>query len=670
MRFITFLIIIGIVPLLFFGLISLISTRGVLIHEAIKSQEENIMQGTLYIDLVMEDVESLIANLSGIDELNKALNSKPSESSYDKLLTQAKLGYILSGYISLKGLVSIDLFIQNGAHYHVGETLSASNINNNLVEKLFSETDKSEGAVYWSGIEENINLDSEYSNVITAAKTLKAKNSADKSENMKGLLVISYDPAVFDKGFRSANDNGGYSIILDAKNRIVYHPNIQFIGKTISDDISTQIEEREKGFFTQIIDGENMLTVFDRTQKGNWKIAKLIPQASILSKITLMSIAFIALLACSILAIVFVGMIAFRQIVQLNKITDTFRLLQSGDFKNVKKLTISNENEIGELGKLFNSFIDAREDITTQKKLERRLNQQNQELYETLESLKKTQIQMIQQEKMAGIGQLAAGVAHEINNPLGFVTANFDILNKYFCRLDLVLDLADSIRHVETAQLSKLQKKLDQAWRDHSMDITRSDLQEIVSDTNEGLSRIAEIVNALKAFSRNSQLEEKNSYDINEGIKTTLLIANNEIKYDSTVKFNPKSVPKIDANGGQINQVLLNIIVNAAQAIKCKQQSEKGIITINTYAEHEFICCEIQDNGCGMTEDVMKRVFEPFFTTKPVGQGTGMGLGLAYDIITNKHCGKLEVQSQPDVGTCFKVSLPINQKATGDEYES
>ena len=187
------------------------------------------------------------------------------------------------------------------------------------------------------------------------------------------------------------------------------------------------------------------------------------------------------------------------------------------------------------------------------------------------------------------------------------------------------------------------------------------------ADTREGLSRIEKIVISLKSFTRVSQFEERSLYDLNQGIETTLLIANNEIKYTTTVQFNAGQVPSVTANGGQINQVLLNILINATHAIKCKHGNEKGIIRIDTFPEDRFVCCEIHDDGCGMAEDVMKRVFEPFFTTKPVGQGTGLGLGIAYDIVVNKHGGRLEVSSTPGVGSCFRILLPMQQESDTEE---
>lgn len=665
LRIVLLQLVIGIAPLLFFGLSSVFSMIGVLKDEATAFQKNNVRQGALYIDLVMDDIESLIDNLSGIDEVNNALSSDTLDTTYSKLTTQAKIGYILSGYTNLKGLISIDLFSSNGSHYHIGETLSAANINKAVLDALFSETQASEGFVNWGGIESNINLDSKYSSVITASKILYPRGSKSP-ENYAGLLVISYDPAVFKGIFGDTTDPSSYSVVLDKKSRIIFHPDPSNYGQVLSNTLSKQIDGKKEGFFTQKINGENMLVVFDGTQRGGFTVAEFIPLKHILSNANTMTITFVLLTLLSIAVTAVFAVMMSKQIVQpIKKVTDTFRRLKSGDFVDVSKLKYSYKDEIGELGNLFNSFIDAREDITTQKKLERQLNRQNKELQETLQTLKAAQAQIVQQEKMAGIGQLAAGVAHEINNPLGFVTSNFSILNKYISRLENMFDTIDFLRQSEHYRNDIIHKTIDEAWTKNAIDITRSDLKEIISDTQEGLSRIAEIVNALKMFSRTSLNEEKTLYNLNEGIKSTLRIASNEIKYNSTVQFTPTPLPETYANGGQINQVLLNIIVNAAQAIKQKQQSNKGVITIDTYAENGYLCSEIGDNGCGIPEDVLHRIFEPFFSTKPVGKGTGLGLSLAYDIIVNKHNGKLEVKSEYGVGTSFRILIP--QAATKDE---
>ena len=666
-RILIYQIIIGIVPLLFIGLSSIFMMSRTLEKNAVQFQEETVRQGTLYIDLVMDDVESLIANLSGIDEVNRALSNSSGETPYEKLVTQAKIGYILSGYTSLKGLISIDLFSGQNEHYHVGETLNAANINEDILQKLYTETKNTGDFVNWSGIDANINMDSEYQSVVTASKLLNAKS--DGSGSSEGLLVVSYDPAVFNKVFGEASDPSSYSIVLDRQNRIVYHPSSPLIGHTLADELSRQITgQHSSNSFRNVIDGKQMLIVFDGTQKGGWTLARFIPLQSLLSQANYMTLIFVFILVLMLSITALFGFSMSRQLVKpIRTVTDTFRQLQSGNFREVPKLKLVHQDEIGELGNLFNSFIDAREDITTQKKLERQLNEQNQDLQRALTTLRTTQAHLVQQEKMAGIGQLAAGVAHEINNPLGFVTSNFSVLKDYLAKLETLFAAFDTLRQDESFRASGFSDSLEKAWRAGTVDFMRGDLPDLIGDTQDGLKRIAAIVNALKTFSRSSMLEEKSPYDLNEGIRTTLIIANNEIKYTSTVDFRPGQLPMVQAIGGQINQVLLNIIINATQAIKQKQTKD-GLISIGTFVDSGYICCEIGDNGCGMTDDVAKRIFEPFYTTKPIGQGTGLGLSLAYDIIVHKHQGKIEVSSQHGVGTLFRILLPVSAQNQEDVH--
>jgi HAMP domain-containing protein len=342
----------------------MIRVNSVLRNKAIEFQDESVKQGIMYINLVMDDVESLIANLSGIDEVRNALVRSSGETSYDKLTTQATIGYILSGYTNLKGLVSIDLFSLDGAHYHVGETLNANNVNNDILAKLYSETRDSEGFANWSGIEPNINLDSEYQNVITATKILSA-SAGNSSAASEGLLVVSYDPNVFTEVFGTADSTLGYTLILDSRNRVVFHPDTSYIGHTLADDLSARIGDSKKDYFTQSIDGEDMFVVFDGTQKGDWVLAKFVPVEHIVASASSRTLIFFILLAMIIAVAVVHGVGLSRQFIQpIRRITDTFRLLQSGDFTNVSKLRIAHQDEIGELGNLFNSFIEAREDIT------------------------------------------------------------------------------------------------------------------------------------------------------------------------------------------------------------------------------------------------------------------------------------------------------------------
>ncbi len=371
------------------------------------------------------------------------------------------------------------------------------------------------------------------------------------------------------------------------------------------------------------------------------------------------SIAFAVSVAVSVLLIIFCVMIVSRKIVRpIKTVNNTIRDLRDGTISKKERLEVKSEDEISELGTLFNSFIDAREDITIQIQLERKLNEQNRELQDAMEMLKSTQLQMVQQERLAAIGQLAAGVAHEINNPLGYVSGNADMLKIYVQRYESILIQMRRLM-TEQQQGTPCCTYLDKIWEESKIDMVIGDMPDLMNDITEGLKRIAAIVNGLRGFSRNNLVEGKSTYDLNEGIKTTLLVANNEIKYNCDVGLELQDIEPVYANGGQINQVLLNIIINASHAIRAKFTNEKGLIIIKTYSEDGKVLCSICDNGCGMTQEVKNRIFEPFFTTKPVGQGTGLGLGIVYDIICKQHEGSIDVQSNLGEGTCFVFALPV-----------
>jgi len=651
---------IGLLPLLLYGSISIVSTSLILKDETINSNKQFVYQREQYIDLVMSDVESLIANLSGIDDLTNALNESQSNSTYDKLTTQAEIGYILSGYTNLKGLISIDVFSEKDIHFHVGETLNASNINTDLKDRLFKEAAVSKEFVHWSGIEKSINNDSQFKLSVIAAKIINAKGDPTQNDNAKGLMVISYNPENFSESLVKYKNEGGYSLIFDDKNRIIYHPQKEYIGKTLSDDISTRFTELE-GSFEEKIAGKNMLVVYKKTKKGGWTIASNIQMSDIYSKSIATVIVFSILIIFCILSIIAFGFKVSKSIVlPIRKVTETFRMLQDGQIESPIKFNTKSQDEIGQLAALFDSFIDAREDITLQKKLEK-------ELLQALEKLKNTQMQMIQQEKLAGIGQLAAGVAHEINNPLGFVSSNINTISKYIGKYEKVMDEVQKVKQEGSIEKENSLLRVEQIWKEVRIDRVRNDMKSILEDTEEGITRIANIVNGLKSFSRINKTEEKHMFNLNEGIKTTLIVANNELKYSCIVNYIPGGISDVYVNGGQINQVILNIIINAVYAIKQKFDKEIGLIVIKTYEENGMVALSIEDNGCGMEGKTMQKIFEPFFTTKPVGQGTGLGLGIAYDIISIKNSGEIIVESEVGKGTKFIISLPIHNPKPMEE---
>ena len=282
-------------------------------------------------------------------------------------------------------------------------------------------------------------------------------------------------------------------------------------------------------------------------------------------------------------------------------------------------------------------------DITARRQAETKMQSQMVELTALNTKLSEAQSQLLQSEKMAAIGQLAAGVAHEINNPIGFVTSNFTSLKTY---AEQLLALVDAYEHGAPEEIAQARRRAD-------VEFLRQDLPDLLSESQEGLSRVAKIVQDLKNFSRIDDTGRQLA-DLNAAMESTLNVVWNELKYKADVIRELGNIPKVDCIPAQINQVFTNLLVNAAQAIQVR-----GTIFVRSRLEGDHVCFEIEDTGQGMSEDIQRRIFEPFFTTKPVGKGTGLGLSISYDIVVKKHGGRLEVSSAPGKGTRFLIALPL-----------
>ena len=261
---------------------------------------------------------------------------------------------------------------------------------------------------------------------------------------------------------------------------------------------------------------------------------------------------------------------------------------------------------------------------------------------ELIRKLEEAQNQLLQSEKMAAIGQLAAGVAHEINNPVGFVNSNLGSLKIYSEKL---LTLMSAYESGDPALIAATRQNAD-------IDFLREDLPLLIAESQEGLSRVTKIVHDLKDFAHVDQVGHQQA-DLNAAMESTLNVVWNELKYKAEVVRELGDIPPVNCVPAQINQVFMNLLVNAAQAI-----SQKGKIFVRSGIENGFVWFEVEDTGQGMSAEVLQRIFEPFFTTKPVGQGTGLGLSISYDIIVKKHGGQLDVRSEPGKGSCFRLRLP------------
>ncbi len=253
--------------------------------------------------------------------------------------------------------------------------------------------------------------------------------------------------------------------------------------------------------------------------------------------------------------------------------------------------------------------------------------------------------QLLQSEKLAAIGQLAAGVAHEINNPVGYVYSNLQSLDAYLTDLFRLTDAVDSAESLE--DLSLIKKNID-------YDYLRNDLKDLVAESREGIERVKTIVSAMKDFSHIEEEEYKQA-DLHRGIETTLNVINNELKYKAEVIRDFGELPEVECIISQINQVVMNLLMNAAHAIE-----GMGKIIVRTRNSVDSVVIEVEDTGKGIAQEHFNRIFEPFFTTKPIGEGTGLGLSLSFNII-EKHNGQIEALSTLGQGTCFRITLPVSQ---------
>jgi signal transduction histidine kinase len=743
-NFVFFLVVVSIVPLLILGVLSYNTSRAVLQQEASDYTFALLTRQEEYLELLLESVESLIANVSGVEEIRETLlTAPPGEDTYSHLSTHAKIGYILNGYLNLKGLVSIDIFSTDGSHYHVGDTLSADNIDQITYQRIYSETMASNKIVLWTGVENNINVDSAHKKVVTAAKLLEVMDEEQLRERPLGLLVVSYSTQSIYNHFSKMNLGEGSSLMItDTKNRLIFHTDQSLIGSQISSSFAGKLDD-ERGSFTININGQEMLITYSTSKLNGWRLISLAPVDSLTAGIeTIRNVGIAVVLGCFCFIFVAAVMVNRTMVMPLKRITDMFKEIQSGTcrFTTQDRFRSDRTDEIGELLRWFDTFLESLEarqraemELWQAKNaaeaanyqivhLNSQLTTENTRLEHTLQELQATQQELVRSEKMAALGQLIAGVAHEINTPLGAIRASIndtsDILEHVFYEYPKLIQLLepqqrelflillqrslDAMEQPSAREARKLKRNLRHHLEENGVEegadfladtlmdmhiysdiepfiplLTHPHNAEIVQLAYElsglqkngktitlAVERASKVVFALKNYARFDSSGEPVETNIIDGIETVLTLYHNQIKQGVEVTRHYDEVPLIPCFPDELNQVWTNLVHNALQAM-----SYQGHMIVMVQDEEDAIVVRFSDDGGGIPDDVLPRIFEPFYTTKPAGEGSGLGLSIVKKII-EKHHGHIMVESVPG-HTTFTVTLPKQreQQQGAEHYE-
>ncbi|NJR26370.1 MAG: histidine kinase [Richelia sp. CSU_2_1] len=416
---------------------------------------------------------------------------------------------------------------------------------------------------------------------------------------------------------------------------------------------SWQIPEKQAGTIQIDFSGRSyMMKMVALSDNGDVQVAVFTPRAEVQKTQLILSRNLDSFFIGGVILAAVVGAVVARKIAKpILDLTQNVNWMATNQYFS-SKLPIPAGYEVGQLAKAFNFTIEQVE------KRDRELNSQLHQLQQALHDLKTTQTQLIQAEKMSSLGMMMAGIAHEINNPVNFIYGNLCHADRYTKDLLKLIEVYQQEYPHHNQQIQNCIEEIE-------LEFLAEDLEKLLSSMQMGTERIQQIVLSMRNFSRLDEADMK-PVDIHEGINSTLLILNSKLKNSITLIKSYGKLPLVECYPSQLNQVFMNIIANAADALLGNPiLRDKQIKIATEVVGKTHVAVKIKDNGTGIEPDVLKRLFDPFFTTKPVGKGTGLGLSISYQII-EKHRGKIEVKSALGKGAEFAIYLPVKQSSNKD----
>lgn len=612
-----YLLLACVVPLAFLGMMSYTKSKSILKNEIDKSSMNLMDEKKRHLEIIMEEVEGLIANLSSIEDIKDVLAKNGNGiNDYERLATQAKIGYLLSSFTNLKGLISIDIYSLEGEHYHVGDTLDVQEINLEAKDSLYYEVLSSGSSILWEGIEDNVNQKSLNKKVIVIGKILKRIDPNTFSEKPTGFLLINYDIEVFYNHFSSTYKDTEY-MILDRKDRIAYHPEKSRIGSKLDEELLRKIKANTGSFNTNI-EGENNLVIYDKSNKNSWMLIALIPEKGISDKVKDIGYNTGLFLVVSFFFVFIFALVISKEFVEpIKRITNSFKEIQKGTINFDTRLKVISNDEIGELSKWFNEFIQG------------------------LELKRKTELELMQAKEAAEAANIAksqflANMSHEIRTPMNGIIGFIDLL---------------SGMHLEREQASYL--------------------SEVKASTDALLILINDILDYSK-IEAGKLLIETIPFNIHSLVEETVSLFSPKAhgKGIEIVSYIESGVPSgVLGDPGRLRQVLSNIIGNAVKFTD-KGEVAVRVRTLKEYNEKVLLQIEIHDTGIGISEETQRNLFQVFMqadaSTTRKYEGTGLGLAISKKILELID-GNIEVISESDKGCTFIITLELEKRQLEDE---
>ena len=607
----------SILPLLALGFLSDYVARSVIQQMAIYSNQALVTAQRDYLDVTFQEIESLIINISGVDEIKSAIDdSLISPDEYTRLATHARIGYILSGYSGVKGLVSLDIFTPGGAHYHVGDTLNVQNINKPLLDQMSRSVASSDRLVTWLGVEDNINSNSAFAKVITASRLIQLVDPLTYKANPGALLLVNYSiDSLYDHFSSLSNGPGAYFMVVDGSNQIVYHPDRANIGQKISDDLMQKINS---GVDTIDLNGETLLVRHAQSTVNGWLVVSLVPYKNLTASADTIRLVSLLTLGVSFIFILLMFWIVSRNVVRpLELITESFQKIQSGTFDWQLRLDEHRKDEIGELMRWFNMFIGSTE----------AKNQAELELVKAKEAAETAN---------RAKSDFLAVMSHEIRTPMN------GVLGLTYLALQTELDdkQRDYLTHIQAsgeALLGIINDILDFS----KIEAGKLDIEAVDFDLDEVLQGLANLV-TFRAQEKKLELVFNTAPDV-----PRLLVG----------------------DPSRLRQILLNLVGNAIKYTDAGQVMLK--ITLQQIdAARAVLEFSVTDTGIGMTPEQVSGLFQSFSQadtsiSRRFG-GTGLGLAISQRL-ANMMGGEIQVQSQFKKGSTFSVSLSFaRQPGKGD----